>query len=312
MDMLRAMQVFVEVANKGGFAPAAKSVGLSTSAVSRHIGNLEDMLGTQLFNRTTRHLSLTPTGETLLGQCRRVVHDVDHLIQTARQEPEKPSGRLRVTMTAFVGAIVMEAVVARFALEYPDVELDLLLVDRVVNLVDEGYDLAIRVGEMPDSSLIARKFLDLRLALIASPGYIEKHGCPMVPDDLRDHLCVIDTAAPYRDRWPFRVDGEQRRVHVKSNIIVNVGAAARDLVIGGAGLALLPEYLCHEDILNGRLITVLDEYVIDFGGIFIVYPRSRYPSSAVRRFADLLIEHANPIRAHRERQIAAAATRTRA
>lgn len=305
MDMLRAMQVFVEVANQGGFAPAAKRVGLSTSAVSRHVGNLEDLLGTQLFNRTTRHLSLTAVGEELLGQCRCVVVDVDAIIESTRRDSSQPKGRLRVTMPLFVGDILMEDVVARFALECPDVELDILVIDRIVNLVEEGYDLAIRVGDMPDSSLVARKILDLDLVLIASPAYVETHGAPTAPDELRHHLCIVDKAAPYKDRWPFKVGNDTRRYQVNSNLGVNNGSAARDLAIGGAGLALLPEYLCHDDIRTGRLTTALDDHVVDYGGIFVVYPRSRYPSSALRRFADLLVEHSRPIRDRREQQIAA-------
>ncbi len=309
MDALRAMEVFVAVADRGGFAPAARVLGLSRSSVSRLVGGLEDRLGTQLLNRTTRHLSLTAAGEELLGRCRRVVNDADDVLQAKARAPARPAGRLRVTMPLFLGTILMDGVVARFALEHPEVDLDVLLVDRVVNIVEEGFDLAVRVGQMPDSSLVARKFLDLDLALTASPEYVARRGQPVGPEDLRDHQCIIDTAAPYKDRWPLWVDGGTRRVQVKSHVTVNVGSAARDLAVGGAGLALLPEYLVLDDIRRGRLVPLLGEYMMDYGGAFIVYPRSRYPSSAVQGFADRLVESSAPIRKRRERHVAERAGR---
>ena len=299
MDTLKAMEVFVGVADQGGFAPAARVLGLSTSSVSRHVGNLEDVLGAQLFNRTTRHLSLTAAGEEVLGRCRRIVGEAGTLLQTRHGAPAQPTGRLRVTMPPFIGSILMESVMARFVLDHPGVDLDLLLVDRVVNIVDEGFDLAVRVGQLPDSSLMARKFLDLDLALTAAPVYLAAHGRPVVPDDLRGHRCIIDTAAPYKDRWPLWVDGATRRVAVKGSVAVNLGSAARDLAIGGAGLTLLPEYLVADDIRAGRLEAVLGDYMVDYGGVFIVYPRSRYPSSAVRALADRLSAAPAPIRAGR-------------
>lgn len=301
MDTLKAMEVFVEVADQGGFAPAGRLLGLSTSSVSRHVGNLEDRLGAQLLNRTTRHVSLTPAGEELLGRCQRLVDEAGDLLRT-KQEPAQAAGRLRVTMPQFVGSILMESVVARFALEHPSVDLDVLLLDRVVNIVEEGFDLAVRVGQMPDSSLVARKLLDLDLALTASPAYVTRHGRPAGPKDLRDHHCIIDAAAPYKDRWPLWIDNGTRRFQVKSHVAVNVGSAARDLAIGGAGLALLPEYLVHDDIRRGRLVPLLEDYMVDYGGIFVVHPRSRYPSSAVRLLADRLVESSAPIRERRARQ----------
>ncbi|MDH3581513.1 MAG: LysR family transcriptional regulator [Hyphomicrobiales bacterium] len=301
MDTLKAMQVFVAVARRRGFAAAARDLGLSTSSVSRHVVNLEDLFGVQLFNRSTRHLSLTPTGEEMLSQCQGIVRDVDNLLQTERHTLTEPEGRLRVTMPRFVGTILMEDVIARFAMDFPRVDLDLLTVDRVVNVVEEGFDLAVRVGKLPDSTLVSRKFLDLNLALVASPDYIEQYGRPGKPEDLREHNCIIDSAAPYRDRWPLTTDSTIRRHQVKGNVTVNSGAAARDLVVGGAGLALLPEYLVFDDIEKGRLMTVMDEFAVNYGGVFIVYPRSRHQSRVVRRFVNLLVEHSKPISRHRDR-----------
>ncbi len=300
MDTLRAMQVFVEVARQNGFAPAAKELGLSTSSVSRHITNLEDLLGAELFARTTRHLRLTQAGDELFGRCERVVGEVDELVQGARRaSPSEPGGRLRVTMPSFMGAMLMEDVVSKFVLEHPRVDLELALMDRTANLVEEGFDLAIRTGVLTDSTLISRKFLDMKLALVASPDYLEKHGPPLEPADLREHNCIIDTNAPYGDKWPLRVDDATRRIQVRSNMRVNSGSGARDLAVGGVGLTLLPDYIVYADVDAGRLITVLDEHVVNEGGIYIVYPHSRHISRAVRTFTDLLIEHARPISKYR-------------
>lgn len=304
MDTLKAMQVFVEVAQSGGFAPAAKKLGLSTSSVSRHVTNLEDMLNLQLFNRTTRHLSLTPDGEELITQCEMIVKSVDEMVQTRQRGPREPKGRLRVTMPLFIASILMEDVIARFAKLHPSVNLDLFIADRVVNLVEEGFDLAVRVGTMPDSTLVSRKCLELQLVCIASPEYLADRDTPTSPEDLHNHNCVIDTAAPYRDRWPMLIDGTVGRVHVKGNVAVNSGSAARRLVVGGVGLALLPEYLVYGDIEKGRLVTVLDDFVIDFGGVFMVYPQTRHQSGSVRSFVDLVIDNTKPIRQFRERQLA--------
>ncbi len=300
MDTLKALQVFVEVSRQGGFASAAKALGLSPSSVSRHVVNLEDMLGAQLFHRTTRSLSLTPAGEDVLGQCQGIVQEFDALVKTGRRERAQPEGRFRVTMPVFVGDILMEDVVAGFVRDFPQVDLDLLLVDRVVNLVEEGFDLAVRVGRLQDSTLIARKFLDLNLALVASPAYLQQNGQVLRPADLRKHNCIIDTAAPYKDRWPLLHDKTTKRHQVKGNVSVNSGAAARDLAVGGAGLTLLPEYHVFEDVVQGRLVTVLGDHMINYGGIFIVYPRSRHLSITVRRFADLLVTHSRPISAYRD------------
>ena len=299
MDTLRAMQVFVEVAKQKGFAPAAKELGLSTSSVSRHVTNLEDQFGTELFTRTTRHLRLTHSGMRLLAQCERVVGDVDQIMRDAKADPVEARGQLRVTMPGFLGAMLMEDVVAQFAREHPNVDLDLVLLDRRVNMVEEGFDLAIRTGVLPDSTLISRKFLDMQLALVVAPDYVARHGKPDTPSDLRAHNCIIDTVAPYGDKWPLGRTDAARRTHVKGNLRVNNGIAARDLAIGGAGLTLLPDYMVYEDVKAGRLITVLDEHVVNDGGIYIIYPQSRHPTGALRRFSDLLIENAKPINAYR-------------
>ncbi|MEM9223851.1 MAG: LysR family transcriptional regulator [Pseudomonadota bacterium] len=301
MDQLKAMEVFVRVVREGGFAPAARALGLSKSSVSRHVSNLEAALGEQLLNRTTRALRLTQAGEEVLDHCEAIVLRTEQMMQERDAASIRPRGRLRITMPHFLAAILMRDVVAQFVLTHPDVQLEIFIADRLLNLVEEGVDLALRVGRQPDSSLITRKFIDLRLGVIGAPTYFKKNGTPMGPDDLSRHNCIVDTAAPYRDRWPMRADdGSVVGYKVEGNISVNGGSPARDLVLGGAGIAYLPEYLFVDDVLAGRLVTVLNEYSIDAGGIYIVSPQSRKRSPAIRALTSLLVQHAKPLSQYRE------------
>ncbi len=296
MDTLKAMQVFVEVARQGGFAPAARRMQLSTSSVSRHIANLESRLDRQLFRRTTRHLALTPAGDDLLESCRQIVQDANDLFRRVSDESPAPAGRLKVTMPQFIATRLARGVIAPFVCAYPAVALELVELTRVVNLVEEDFDLAIRVGELPDSNLIARKLVDMPLVVVASPIYIEAHGAPRSVDELRDHLCIVETESPYKDRWPL-IDGSRRRHYrVRASASVNNGERARDLAAGGSGLALLPIYMVLDELADGRLVQVLEQNSPEFGGIWAVYPGTRYPSVNVRYFIEVVAEYFRSIR----------------
>ncbi len=289
MDTLKAMQVFVEVARRHGFAPATKNLGLSTSQVNRHIQNLESEFNVQLFNQTTRHLSLTPAGKGLLGPCQRITSDFDSLVHSSYYEQGEPHGQLRVTMPAFIAHELSKTILPSYALEHPKVDLDVIVTDRIVNLVEEGFDLAVRAGELTDSSLISRKLINLGLAVVASPGYIDKHGVPAVPTDLREHNCIVETDSPYGDLWTFNVGRKEQRIRANGNIRVNKGNTARQLALESVGLALLPDYMIQNDIQKQRLVSVLTEHIAYDGGIYAIYPQTRYLDAAVRSFVDVLI-----------------------
>lgn len=296
MDTLKAMRVFVEVAKQQGFAPAAKQLGLSTSSVSRHVLNLEDRLNCQLFVRTTRNLTLTPAGNGLLEQCQRIVYDTEEFLQSTWEESTTPTGRLRVTMPEFLASLFAKDVIAQYVVEYPDVDFELVVLTRLVNMVEEDFDLAIRVGELRDSTLMARKLLDFRLALVGSPDYIERNGEPRNPQELHQHNCVIETESPYKDRWPLVHGSFRRRQRIRGNVKVNIGETARDLVVGGAGLGLFPVYQVVDQLRSGELVEVMNDYVPGYGGIYAVYPRTRYLSLAVRSFIEFLVAHTESIR----------------
>jgi DNA-binding transcriptional LysR family regulator len=282
------MKIFVEVARTGGFASAARRLGMSTSSVSRQILNLEDHFGRQLFLRTTRSLRLTQSGEEMLEACRKIVEDYDAMIQDRARVGEALTGTLTVTVPHFVMSVLVREFLPEFTRNHPHVRLIFTVEDAVTNLVADGHDLAVRVGALPDSALMARKLADLRLSLVCSDAYVAAHGEPRTPQELADHICIVDTVAPYRDRWPFLIDGEVRRVEISGPIHVNSGPAARGLAISGVGITLLPELLCYMEVERGELRTLLDDFVPVAGGIYVVYPRARYPTAVHREFTDAL------------------------
>jgi DNA-binding transcriptional LysR family regulator len=291
MDTLKAMQVFVEVAKRNGFAPAARSLELSTSSVSRHIANLESRLNRQLFKRTTRHLALTQAGTELLDSCRRIVDETAQLFQKISDESPAPAGRLKITMPQFLATLLAKDVISRYVRAYPAISLELVELNRIVNLVDEDFDLAIRVGELPDSSLIGRKLVDMELVMVAAPIYVDSHGEPRSIAELREHNCIVETESPYKDRWPLVNNGSTRHHQVKAGVRVNNGERARDLAAGGSGIALLPIYMVLDELADGQLLRVLRECAPNFGGIYAVYPNTRFHSNNVRSFIDYLVEY---------------------
>jgi DNA-binding transcriptional LysR family regulator len=290
------MQVFVEVARQQGFAPAARKLELSTSSVSRHVDNLEKRLRRQLFRRTTRHLALTQAGMDLLVRCERIVDESQNLFQSVSRETMAPSGRLKLTMPQFLATLLAESFISRYIQLHPEVELDLVVLTRVVNLVEEDFDLAIRVGDLPDSTLKARKLMDMKLVMVASPDYLDRHGRPESPGDLVHHNCIVETESPYVDRWPLMGARGKRHYRVSGTSRVNNGEIARDLVSGGAGLALLPIYMVLNQLENGSLVRIMHDQTLDFGGVYAVYPNTRFPSFNVHSFIELLIKHLRDLR----------------
>lgn len=290
MDVFKAMRIFVEVANRQGFAPAARALNLSTSAVSRYVIELEDWLGMQLLHRTTRKLSLTEEGAFYLKRCQQVLVDVDDIRQAADTKTE-PQGPLRITAPVFIAKNCLQDLLPGYLNRYPKVSVDLTAVDRFVNLVEEGFDLALRAGDLADSTLIARRLIDVDLALVASPSYLAENGTPAKIDDLKSHNCLIDTVAGYVDRWPLTDGKKPKTLLVNGNVRANSGEIVRALAVAGHGVALLPRFMVLKDLYEGRLTSFLDGYVAFNAGLFAVYPQRRYVSANVRSFIDYLVGH---------------------
>lgn len=283
------MATFVEVVKQGSFAKAARSMSLSTSVVSRQVSDLEQWLGAELLVRTTRTLSLTEQGERCIERCEQVLAEVGNIKAIVSAAQAEPSGTLRLTASAFFAKECLHHMLPAYLRRYPEVRIQLTAVDRRVDLVDEAFDLALRIGRLADSSLIARKLTEVELVVLASPAYLAEHGEPRTPAELREHNCIVDTVAGFGSRWPMKGSPRQQ-VSVSGNISVNGGELARNLALAGVGLALLPRFFAVEQLQRGELVTVLDGMVDFNAGLFAVYPKKRHPTAKVRSFIDALIE----------------------
>ncbi len=290
MRLFTAMQAFLKVAELKSFAAAARDLGVSTSSISRHVIDLEDDLGVRLINRTTRRLSLTEAGENYTERAKVLMEDLDDLHNETQEQHSSPSGRLRVTASLTFGETWVVKILPEFYRLYPDVFVELELTDRIVDLVEEGFDVGIRTGGLKDSSMIARKLMDLNYIVFASPDYCKKNGKPNHPDDLKQHCCIQYLQTNHRkDDWWFDIDGKEVWLGIKGVIAVNNTWAVRELVYSGMGIAYGPEYVVKEDIDAGKLIRLLPDYEGSADPIHALYPHKRHLSSKVRVFMDYLM-----------------------
>ncbi len=294
MRVFTAMQVFNRVAELHGFAAAARDLGMSTSSVSRHVSDLEDELGVRLFNRTTRRLSLTDDGVEYQRRSIEILNDLDDLHSTTRDQHRNPSGRLRVTASMALGETWVVQLLPGFLEQYPDVFVELDLTDRVVNLIDEGFDVGIRSGELTDSSMIARRLMGLRYVACASPSYIEKNGAATHPSQIKEHRC-IQYLRPNRqsDDWWFDINGKETWVDVNGVLAVNNAWAARDLACSDVGICYVPDFVVKGDLEDGSLMQLMPEYMSSADPVHAVYPTRRHLSARVRVFVDYLVSHLN-------------------
>jgi DNA-binding transcriptional LysR family regulator len=290
MDVIDCMRTFVAVADTGSFTRAADKLNLSRALTSKYVMQLEERLSVQLLNRTTRSVSLTDSGRAYLEPCRRLLEEFDDLETMTLDRNALPRGHIRLTAPLTIGETYLPDMIADFTALYPDVSLDLVLSDRFVNLVDEGFDLAIRSGELEDSSLVARRMASMSLIACAAPDYLATHGEPARPEDLLNHTCVIDMNHRSGARWPFIVNGRQVRIEVQGPISVNSAIAVRALVIKGRGIGLCPSFVVNEDIKAGRLVRLLPGFERESFGVFALYPQSRHLAPKIRLLIDFLAQ----------------------
>jgi DNA-binding transcriptional LysR family regulator len=286
MDRIDAMAAFVTVADLQGFAPAARKLGLSPSGVTRLIAGLEDSLGARLLQRTTRSVTLTDTGVRYLERARRILADVEEAEISAQAERTQPSGRLVVSAPIGFGRIHVSSIMSAYLKRYPDVSGELRLSDRMVNLVEDGIDLAVRIGHLADSSLVARAVGDMRRIVVASRDYLEQRGEPKTPADIAAH----DTIQFGASDWDFVEDGREVGVVCTPRFITNSADAAIWHAEQDGGLTRVLAYQAAEAIKAGRLKIVLEKFEPPPLPIHIVYPTSRLLSAKVRTFVDLVIE----------------------
>jgi len=290
MDRHGAMRTLLEVVRQGSFAGAARSLGLTRAYVSRTIAQLEEELGVRLFHRTTR--SMSPTHEAL-GLCERiepVLQQWDEVLGSVGPSGE-PRGKLRVAGPRNFGERVLAPIVAEYASRYPEVRVELSLQDRRVALVEEGFDVAVRIATMRDATHLVRRFGTTPLVLVASPGYLACAGRPARPEDLSGHRAVVDANLDTRTRWPLIADGTRQLIEVTPAISVNSPSAARCMVEAGAGIGMLTLEAVHDALERGDLERVLPECDVDLSfDIHAIYPAGRYLAPRVKLLLDMISE----------------------
>jgi DNA-binding transcriptional LysR family regulator len=290
MDRIDAMQAFVAVADLQGFAPAARKLGLSPSGVTRLIAALEDRLGARLLQRTTRQVALTDVGSRYLERVRRILADVEEAEGSVEGERTRPSGRLVVSAPIGFGRLHVSPVMSAYLMRYPEVLGELRLSDRMINLVEEGVDLAIRIGHLADSTLVARHVGEMRRIVVASSGYLKRRGEPDTPEAIASHDTIQFGATTVSPDWRFVEDGREIRVACAPRLTTNSADAAIQYAEQGGGLTRVLAYQAAEAIKAGRLQIVLEKFEQPPLPIHIVYPTSRLLSAKVRTFVDLVIE----------------------
>ncbi len=285
------MQAFVDIVEQQGFSAAARKVGRSKALMSKYVRELEDELGILLLNRTTRQFSLTEAGEVFHKSALEILQKVGDLQDTVREAGKGHKGRLRISAPRSLTDLEIGLPIVEFAAAYPDITIDMNLDDAMVDMVEEGYDVAIRISQLTDSSLIAKKLSDFRLVLCASPEFIKQHGAPKTPHDLGDVPCIVDTNMMRRANWCFLDEkGTEISVPVRGNIEVNSPEVTRRAALAGLGMTLVPEFAIEQELKSGALISLLEEYIPSGGGIYAVYPHRRHVPGKVRVFVDFLAQ----------------------
>jgi DNA-binding transcriptional LysR family regulator len=287
MDRIDAMQAFVAVADSQGFAPAARKLGLSPSGVTRLIAALEERLGARLLQRTTRSVTLTDVGTRYLERVRRILADVEEAEGSVEGERIRPSGRLVVSAPIGFGRLHVSPVMSKYLARYPEVSAELRLSDRMINLVEDGVDLAVRIGHLPDSTLVARHVGEMRRIMVASNAYLKRRGEPKTPQAIASLDTIQFGAAP---DWRFVEDGREIRVACTPRFTTNSADAAIQYAEQGGGLTRVMAYQAAEALKRGRLKIVLAKFEQPALPIHIVYPTSRLLSAKVRAFIDLVTE----------------------
>ena len=295
MDRLAAIEAFVRVAEAQSFSQAARRLRSSKSAVSRNVGALEFELGVRLFHRTTRSLTLTEAGRGYFERATRILADLEEANLAVSQLQSAPRGRLRVSAPMSFGFLHLAPALPDFLARYPEVAVDLAMNDRFVDLIDEGFDVAVRIGAMEDSSLIARKVAPIRRVVCASAAYFNSRGLPLSPDDLKGHECLLNSNIASSQEWRFTaLDGKSWPVEVKGRLSANNGDALRAAALKGLGIVNLPTFIVGGDLQAGALVTALDKFITQDMALSAVYPHSRHLSPKVRAFVDFLADRFGP------------------
>lgn len=292
MDQLSAMRTFRRVVELGSFTAAARSLSLSKAAVSKQVGELESHLGATLIHRTTRRLSVTEVGNAYFERCLRLLDEFEAAEAEVRNLQAEPSGSLRLSVPNAFGVTQLANTLNELARRYPKLRLNIEASDRFVDLIEEGFDAAIRIRtELPDSSLIARRLCTIPRYVCASPKYLKKYGEPKRPEDLKQHNCIIYTQSPAPFDWGFRTPQGRKTVRVSGTFQSNHGMLLLEPLLAGRGIAFLPLFSIDTILRSGKVKRLLVDYPTDAVSLHVVYPQNRHLSPKVRVLVDLMAEH---------------------
>lgn len=290
MDRFQEMRVFTAVVDAGSFVAAADALEMSKPAVSRHVAELEQRLGVRLLHRTTRRLSLTVEGEVFLARCRELLAGVDEAEAEVSARGGSAVGLLKVSAPVSFGIRHLAPLWAEFMARHPQLTLDLTLTDRFIDLVDEGFDMAVRVARLPSSSLVSRRLASTRMVLCASPGYVRRNGAPDRPADLAAHAVLGYSLLATGDTWEFEGPEGPESVRVKPRMQTNSGDTCTAVAVGGGGIVLQPQFLVGDALESGALVEVMPGYRSTELGIYAVYPTRKHMPPKVRLLVDHLAE----------------------
>jgi len=291
MDRISNMQHFIEVVKNESFTAAAEKLNLSRAQISKSIMRLEQNLGTRLLNRTTRRVSLTDIGKIYFQRCQAILEDIEEMEGIASEQAEKPSGVLKISAPTSFGILHLQKVLPEYLKRYPDVRISLSLTDRLVDIVEEGIDVVLRISKLSDSSLIARKIALCNLILCASPEFLKQYGTPETPQDLAALPCLTYSNNPNPHRWQF--SGPQGEVNIKVSgpFAADNGDILKSIALAGMGISLLPDFIVGPEICSGRLKAILPDYSPGGISMYAIFPSRRYLSAKVRTFVDFISDY---------------------
>lgn len=289
MDSLGDIAVFVRVVDEGSFTKAAERLELSRSVVSKYVTRLEDRLGVRLLNRTTRRLSLTEAGQVFYERSRRGLQEFEEAETEVSHLQEEPRGVLRINSPMSFGILHVAPLLPQFSREYPAVSIDMNLDDRKLDVIEEGFDVSIRISDMPDSSLVARRLGPCRHVVVAAPSYLEENGAPKIPEDLEGHNVISYRYQDSANDWHFiSPENHQVSVTISGAVQMNNSLALREALLGGIGIMRTPTFIVGEDIKRGRLVRLFPGYRMLEPSIYLVFPQRRHLSPKVRAFVDFM------------------------
>jgi DNA-binding transcriptional LysR family regulator len=288
MDRLGAMEMFVRIVETGNFSAVARQLGTTQPTISKQLTALEKQLRTRLLNRSTRSLSLTEAGATYYERCRRIIDEVREAEGALGQLQSALTGTLHVNGSIALGQIFLAPLVLRFQRQYQELAIELSLSDRYIDLVEEGVDVAVRIGRLADSNLVARRLGSTRRVLVATPAYLAAHGTPERPEDLAQHSCLLYAYLSSGNEWTFKGPEGEIRVRVRGNFKANNGEAIRQALLANVGVAMSPDWLIHDKLASGEVVALLPEFALPPLEINAVYPSGRHVSTKVRTFIEFL------------------------